>query len=108
MKVGGITLSLFLSISPRGSCGSLQLVIILIRWHEKQAPASLRLVIILYYPQDATLEVLESKETACAGIGRSFALRRLSRVSLDEIRVGADVLVSISTRLFKKSCGIRF
>ncbi len=51
-------------------------------------------MIILFYPQDNTLEMLESKETAIPGVGRSFALRRPSRVSLDDIRVGADVLVS--------------
>lgn len=59
-----------------------------------QAPSNVRLVIIHYYPQDSSLEMLESKETACPGVGRSFALRRPSRVSLDDIRVGASVLVS--------------
>ncbi|CAM9952189.1 unnamed protein product, partial [Scytosiphon promiscuus] len=60
----------------------------------RQAPANVRLVIILFYPQDKTLEMLESKETACPGVSRSFALRRPSRVSLDKIRVGADVLIN--------------
>lgn len=62
--------------------------------NESQVPARVRLVIVLFYPQDNTLEMIESKETACPGVGRSFALRRPSRVSLDDIRVGADVLVS--------------
>lgn len=62
---------------------------------ELQAPANVRLVIIHYYPQDSTLEMLESKETAAPGVSRSFALRRPSRVSLDEIRVGSSVLVSV-------------
>lgn len=62
------------------------------RYH-LQATGSLRLVTIHYYPQDATLEMLESKETATPGVSRSFALRRPSRVALDDIRVGGDVLV---------------
>lgn len=70
----------------------------LLHSNEMQAPANVRLVIILYYPQDKTLEMLESKETACPGVSRSFALRRPSRVSLDNIRVGADVLVSVWRR----------
>ncbi|CAM9560344.1 unnamed protein product, partial [Hapterophycus canaliculatus] len=60
----------------------------------RQAGTNVRLVIILYYPQDTTLEMLESKETACPGVSRSFSLRRPSRVSLDTIRVGADVLIN--------------
>ena len=60
-----------------------------------QAPANVRLVIIFFYPQDNTIEMIESKETACPGVGRSFALRRPSRVPLDDIRVGSDVLVSL-------------
>lgn len=63
--------------------------------NELQAPANVRLVIIHYYPQDSTLEMLESKETACPGIGRSLSLRRPARVSLEDIRVGSSVLVSV-------------
>lgn len=71
---------------------------------ELQAPANVRLVIVHYYPQDSTLEVLESKETACPGAGRSFALRRPSRVSLDDIRVGASVLVRDDLRVWSMYC----
>lgn len=56
-------------------------------------PASPRLVILHYYPQDATNEMIESKKTAAAGVGRMLALRRPSRVPLRDIRVGADVMV---------------
>lgn len=48
---------------------------------------------IHYYPQDATLDMVESKETATPGVGRMLALRRSSRASLNDIKIGSDVLV---------------
>ncbi|CAM9850806.1 unnamed protein product, partial [Sphacelaria rigidula] len=59
-----------------------------------QAKVYPRRVIIHYYPQDSTLEVMECKTTAVAGTGRMLALRRPSRSPFSAFRVGADVMVN--------------
>ncbi|CAM9569994.1 unnamed protein product, partial [Choristocarpus tenellus] len=73
-----------------------------------QAKALIRRVSIHFFAEDDTLEIIESKDTATPGLGKTLALRRPSPVPLTALRVGEQVMINgAQIRIYDADCYTR-